>query len=150
MYYCDGHSESISRTLGKKWHKMNSPLVGMLADGETLFTEIILSKFSYIDELTVAESKEERSNLQRTRLYPHRNSSSQRTQVLDFLPLLGFGWDKIKMKIITMNVNLGITYEGIPLDKPLVPCVTVQDRFLFGSFKNEKIKRAYALIISFQ
>ena len=33
-----------------------------------------------------------------------------------------------ELLFVVNEVNLGVTYEGIPLDKPLVPCVILAIR----------------------
>ena len=41
---------------------------------------------------------------------------------------VGFVMDTAKgeLSFVVNNVNLGVAYKGIPLDKPLVPCVTIK------------------------
>ena len=46
---------------------------------------------------------------------------------------------KGELSFVVNGVNLGVAYEGIPLDKPLVPCVlllyqVIQWNSLFNSF----------------
>ena len=40
---------------------------------------------------------------------------------------------KGKLSFVLNGVNLGVAYEGIPLDKPLVPCVVL-------SYKNDSVE----------
>ena len=64
---------------------------------------------------------------------------------------------KGELSFIVNSVNLGIAYDGIPLDKPLVPCVllggwksdSVELQFNFKSFEKRKLNNEFHRITYF-